>query len=546
MIQPVLKIVRGLIKLAEATDQSSGFSPDPSSYIAGEARLQSDFDGNLKTRGRMLTEEGSFRDDFVGSSLLTTLTGTSTFTASSDQLLGTGTLYTTEVKTGDYIKKTADAEGLLVRVSSVEDDTHLTFEENYAGITSTTTAQKSAWLTNTPATASITVASSLLSIVAATGNGTNTGVMREGDYCPYQIITNFTISQRIANQVTTLGLVDVFGAPTIGAAFVFSGTVNTTVTCFSIASSAAADQQTSSVSIPAGGISSGTHKYEINVSNNQVSFMIDDIVVATHTTHIPGPYDLLNLTIKVANSAAVTATTVTADYFLFYNMNQVEVTNSFLGEPIKVQGTTPQGTTQSGNAVKIGGVYTSTLPTVGTNGLINIQLDTRGRIITSPDRARTTYSANAIGFQIVNSGTDFFTLTGSASKTVTIKKVVFSAFKIAVGVSDIVALKRSTANTGGTSSTLTNVPHNSTNAAATAVARSYTANPTLGTLVGNLRSYQYFFSTNAVQTQTLVIDFGEGDQEIVLNGTSEVFSLNANAISLAGNDVNCSITWTEE
>ena len=78
-------------------------------------------------------------------------------------------------------------------------------------------------------------------------------------------------------------------------------------------------------------------------------------------------------------------------------------------------------------------------------------------------------------------------ILGSASKVVRVTSVRISVTGSVSATFSVQLVKRSTADTGGTSTALTLVPYDSTNAAATATALAYTANPTLGTSVGNIR-----------------------------------------------------------
>lgn len=61
------------------------------------------------------------------------LTGTVTFTQTSDQIVGIGTLFTEELEVGDWIKPTTSTA--WYRVSSIEDDTNLTLEVVFAETT---------------------------------------------------------------------------------------------------------------------------------------------------------------------------------------------------------------------------------------------------------------------------------------------------------------------------------------------------------------------------------------------------------------------------
>jgi hypothetical protein len=116
------------------------------------------------------------------------------------------------------------------------------------------------------------------------------------------------------------------------------------------------------------------------------------------------------------------------------------------------------------------------------------------------------------------------------------------------GAVNILLVKRSTANTAGTSTTLTAVPLDSLNSAATATVRSYTANPTLGTTVGTIYSEKVLVPTTTTLGGELIFstNLGQFNQDVVVRGTSEVLAVNLNSVTVAGGSFNISIIWTEE
>lgn len=171
-----------------------------------------------------------------------------------------------------------------------------------------------------------------------------------------------------------------------------------------------------------------------------------------------------------------------------------------------------------------------------------------GTITAAPaDGLRVTYSAAVVNASIALLATDIFTITGSASKTIRVTNIGITTTGGGV-VSNVILLKRSTANSGGTSTTLTNVPHDSADTAATATVRSYTANPTTGTLVGNIRSIK--INSPLVSAITAPSDpewlFGTRGKAIVLRGTGEVLSINLAGVTISGAAFSIYVEWTEE
>lgn len=175
----------------------------------------------------------------------------------------------------------------------------------------------------------------------------------------------------------------------------------------------------------------------------------------------------------------------------------------------------------------------------------------QGANITVNPQRRQTYSISTMALAPAAATTDFLTLTGSATQNVWVISAGCSGVSTANATATIVALKRSTANAAGTSTAPTRVPHDSTDPAATATGLAYTANPTTGTLVGNLRAGK--LATNTAATSStgnsgISWQFG-GDgysQPIVLRGTTQVFALNGAAGTFsAGTALDCWITWSE-
>ncbi|MGH7975013.1 MAG: hypothetical protein ACREBR_05780 [bacterium] len=149
--------------------------------------------------------------------------------------------------------------------------------------------------------------------------------------------------------------------------------------------------------------------------------------------------------------------------------------------------------------------------------------------------------------------TDIVTISGSASKTITVTRIELTTNTTSTSFNNWIALKRSTVNTGGTSTSPTIVPYDSNNAAGTAVVHSYSANPTaLGTLVGNLKMIKLFSPPptggNATNENVQIFDFTDGGviSGVVLRGTGQLLCLNfAGAAVPAGMVIAVNIDWIE-
>jgi hypothetical protein len=180
-----------------------------------------------------------------------------------------------------------------------------------------------------------------------------------------------------------------------------------------------------------------------------------------------------------------------------------------------------------------------------------------GNVRMSPNRALqvetrpstiTGYTATVRNLSLAATATDFVTITGSASKTVKVTRIKISTTQTTAGLNEIVLLKRSTANTAGTSAAMTAVPYDANNAAATATCLSYTANPTTGTLVANMDIPKIPAPAPATGAPIeYVWDFTkEFVQPPVLRGTAQVLALNFNGAAIpTGLVVNATIEWVE-
>ncbi len=542
-------------------DQQSSFSPDTKSYsTATPAKLFVDDSNNLQVRGQVLTDEASFRDDFTGTTLTPALTGTVSWTNASNTVTGAGTLFTTEIKVGDYIKKTTDANTLFVRVMSVESDTALTLETNYNGTTASAASVRSNWIPTIGASGAIAVGTSNLTITTGTTSGVINSVIRRGDFGPITLRMYASVSQRIVNQELRIGFSDNVTSltPNIAAYVSFTGTSDTVCNFITSSSVAAIDTQTTAVTLPSG-TTATLREYKIDISGAQAILSIDGVIVARNTIHLPSPYDKLDFMCLAANTAtAASSTTITVDYFYFNNFNRLQIDNDFNGEPLPIQGNSPQGQPVIGNPLVVAGfdgINTQILrsanntPGASEYGLITRNIPSGIQTVSIADTNLPTYSAAAV-FTPAASPTDIFTITGSATRTIIITRIAFSMNQTTASARDVFLIRRSTANSGGTSTLLTNITFDTINAASTATVRSYTANPTLGTPVGTLRARKAFVATitgNSSNSDEIIWNFDtrQTAQNLILRGTSQLISINLNGVTSTGNSAACSVEWVE-
>jgi hypothetical protein len=142
---------------------------------------------------------------------------------------------------------------------------------------------------------------------------------------------------------------------------------------------------------------------------------------------------------------------------------------------------------------------------------------------------------------------DVFTITGSATRVVHVTRMALMTVQTSAGMNAWALVKRSTANSGGTSVLVTAVPADDAFPAATATVRQYTANPTAGALIGNVWSGRVAAPAPAsAVTDSEVSPLTDRISPITLSGTADVLAWNFGGVALpAGLSVQASVWWTE-
>lgn len=217
-----------------------------------------------------------------------------------------------------------------------------------------------------------------------------------------------------------------------------------------------------------------------------------------------------------------------------------------------IDGSAATGAAATGNPVRIGG-------NDGSNAQ-DWKVNAQGQGAVTTEGQKTTYSFSVTGFTPVATPTDFACIIGSGTKTVRVTKIEISGTSTAAtaAVLDLQVIKRSTAGTiaPGAFTAPTGVPHDSSDAAATAVVNTVgTANfGALGAIVGQVASRKFAFTlTPATATDfpiaapTVIVFTNNNEKGIVLRGVSQQLCLNfAGAALPAGTLLDINVTVTEE
>ena len=321
--------VKTQVVLAKAI--SADYGPGYQGVPAGQQKLTVDPDGQLITRSAVYTDERGYRVNFANSSLAVSI-GNCTFTAASTAVTGTGFL-TADLRVGDYVKVTADAESAWAQVASINSDTSLTLEAAYSGTGGSGVASSRAIIKPATGTGgSIAVASGVCTLTSGTTAGSIIEIERDVDWLPLVKQSSVTISQRIANQSIYIGFYDELHptTPYFFAWFLADGTTNTTVKCQSArnptGAPSASEIEETTVTIPNGKTTAVPLRFRTEVLGDRVNFMIEGTLVATHYKSMPSPRDFMTSTVRILNGTTpASTTTVTVDYDTVVNHNRLQV-----------------------------------------------------------------------------------------------------------------------------------------------------------------------------------------------------------------------------
>lgn len=256
------------------------------------------------------------------------------------------------------------------------------------------------------------------------------------------------------------------------------------------------------------------HKYYIFFRPDLTYWCLDDIdnVVASFLTGASGP-NVNNLPqTRLAVSNGGTAVTIT-------------------------ENGTSVGDTVRNNMTLSDSFYGFRQQSVGARG---------DAIVSQIDGNKLTYSAAFTAAAGVTG--DLLTIQGGTGRAIRVTRVSLSGTATAATDVDVTLVKRSTADTGGTATALTAVPHDSNNSAAVASVSLWTAAPTPGTSIGTIRSEKVLANVATAQAELLEWIFGvrPGAQAPVLRGGSAATIALTLSSAPAGGSWDGDIEWTEE
>lgn len=317
-----------------------GFTPDPDNnpyqpFSDERVSLYVDGEGSLVTRGGVLTDEGSFRDEFSGNSLETTLSGTIQFVSNSIEFSGVNTDFTTNLNRDDYIRLVGGDVNSWRHVVRVPDDLSGEIDTPYTGSVLSGSYQKTKWLARSGSNGAQVVTSSYLKLNVSTSNGSYSNISRDGDFPPIYCRIVAKLNTRSNNQFAFLGFQDDITNAQSQAIVYFDGTDNTKIKFRTSPTSDPTELQESIITLPVGFDTTDYLEYQIHVTPSNASLAVNDIFLARHRDHLPGIYEPSQLVAGIKNTGTTTTGSLCIDTFLFSNQDQIEIVNNFQ-DPIPI------------------------------------------------------------------------------------------------------------------------------------------------------------------------------------------------------------------
>jgi adenine deaminase len=169
----------------------------------------------------------------------------------------------------------------------------------------------------------------------------------------------------------------------------------------------------------------------------------------------------------------------------------------------------------------------------------SLQVTTEGTV--------ATYGVAAVGITPAATPTDIVIISGSATKTVRVKQVIVSGVATTAGSMDVSLIKRTAANTGGTSTAPSIAKFDAGDAAASAVVTQYSANASaLG--AGVAIATKKLNLGLAGDAGVVVFDFANrNDKPVILRGVAQGLAINFNGGAVpAGGSITYSVEFEED
>lgn len=167
---------------------------------------------------------------------------------------------------------------------------------------------------------------------------------------------------------------------------------------------------------------------------------------------------------------------------------------------------------------------------------------------TLPAKGAASYAAAKTGLASAASATDIAVLSGNATNTVVVSKVVVSCTQTTAGIITLQLMIRTTADSGGTSTgSPSSFPLDQNNSAASSSVLTYTANPTVNDGTNRLIDSVLIgcMATGTASPNDIYIWTPPPGQSVVLRGTAQQLAVNLNGSTVTGGSFNIRYQWME-
>lgn len=187
-----------------------------------------------------------------------------------------------------------------------------------------------------------------------------------------------------------------------------------------------------------------------------------------------------------------------------------------------------------------------TAATQGRNGALSQGTDGLLWTASLPALRPASYSASTNTITSAASATDITAICGNATNIVLVYGLRLSCTQTTAGNVPLTVVKRSSAYTGAWS-TMTAVAQDSNYAVMASTAIFFTANPTVGTLVGHLDNYKLgCMATGTASPNDIYISPSDWKMKpIVLRGTAQCVGVNLEATTVTGGAFTVTWDWIE-
>lgn len=257
--------------------------------------------------------------------------------------------------------------------------------------------------------------------------------------------------------------------------------------------------------------------------------------------------------VSVTSTSGESVKTITANglYYFPISTDFVKISlTSITSGTVTVRSNHTTGSQSLVRSIVAQGQFNTTLPNILSGENSALQTDMRGRLLINTDKQRKYYSAIFTGLVAAATPTDLLCIIGSATTTVYVRRIKYSGTATATTIGNLLFIKRSALNTAGTSTVSTLTPFDSNDAAATAVVRGYTVNPTaLGASLGTIFSTKVVYSVNTGLVDFASSDYlfgSNGNSSMILRGATQQLCVNLNGATITGNNINITVEFEEE